>query len=65
MAYYIAVEPTSQNPEGPGSSPRLGSRWSSLISIEHAELLSCTHSLALCCAFMASNHEREVRFLDS
>ena len=34
----IEVEPMSRNPEGRGSIPRLGSR-SSLISIEHAELL--------------------------
>ena len=33
------AEPMSRNPEGRGSIPRLGSRRSSLISIEHAELL--------------------------
>ena len=46
----LAVEPMSQNPEGPGSIPRLGSHRPSLISIEHAELLSSTLSLVLCCA---------------
>ena len=49
----LAVEPTSWNPEGWVSSPRLGSRRSSLISIEHAELLGSTPSLMLC---LASNH---------
>ena len=41
----LAVKPTSQNPEGPGSSPRLG-------SIEPAELLNSTPSLmhVLCLA---------------
>ena len=33
----LAVEPTSRNPENLGSIPRLGSRRSSLIGIEHAE----------------------------
>ena len=37
-------------PGGRGSIPRLGSRRSSLISIEHAELLRSTHSLVMCCA---------------
>jgi len=35
----LAVESTSRNPEGWGLIPILGSRSSSLISIEHAELL--------------------------
>ena len=35
----LEVEPMSRNPEGRVSIPRLGSRRSSLISIEHAELL--------------------------
>jgi len=41
-------------PGGPGfdSSSRLGSRRSSLISIEHAELLSSTLSSVLCCAVL-------------
>ena len=52
----LAVEPTSRNPEGRGSIPRLGSRRSSLISIEHAELLSCTSSLVGAVLCLASNH---------
>ena len=39
-----------------GSSPRLGSRRSSLISIQQAELLSRTPLLVLCCTCLASNH---------
>ena len=35
----LAVEPTSRNPEGWGSIPQIGSCRSSLISIEHSELL--------------------------
>ena len=35
----LEVEPMSRNPEGRGSIPRLCSLRSSLISIEHAELL--------------------------
>ena len=46
----LAVEPMSRNPEGRGSIPRLGSRRSSFISIELAELLSSSYSLMLCCA---------------
>ena len=46
----LEVEPMSRNPEGRGSIPRLGSRRSSLISIEHAELLRSTPSLVLCLA---------------
>ena len=34
--------------------PRLGSRRSSLISIEHAELLRSTPSLVLCCAWLVT-----------
>ena len=41
-------------PGGPGSIPRLGSRRSSLISIEHAELLRSTPSLVLCCAWLVT-----------
>ena len=52
----LAVEPTSQNPEGPGSSPRLGSRRSLFIGIEHAELLSSTPSLVLCGAWLVTRH---------
>ena len=52
----LAVELTSQNPEGLGSSPRLSSRRSSLIGIEHAELLSSTPSLVLCCAGLVTRH---------
>ena len=48
--YGLAIEPTSENPEGPGSSSRIGSRRSSLISIKHTELLSSTPLLVLCCA---------------
>ena len=48
----LAAEPTSRNPEGRGSIPRLDSRRSSLTSIEHAELLRSTNSLVLC----YSNH---------
>ena len=39
-----------------GSSPRLLSRRSSLISIEHAELLSSTPLLVLCCAWLVTSH---------
>ena len=48
----LAVEPTSQNPESPGSSPRLDNRRSPLIFIEHAELLRSTPSLVLCLAIV-------------
>ena len=48
----LAVEPMSRNPEGRGSIPRLGRRRSSLISIEHVELLRSTPSLVLCCAWL-------------
>ena len=42
----LAVESTYLNPEGPGSSPRLGIRRSCLVSIEHhAELLVVEYSL--------------------
>ena len=44
----------SRNPEGRGSIPRLDSRRSSLISIEHAELLRSTPSLVLCCAWLVT-----------
>ena len=44
----------SRNPEGRGSIPRLGSRRSSLISIEHAELLRSTPSLVLFCAWLVT-----------
>ena len=58
MAYReghsLALEPTSQNLEGRGSIPCLGSRRSSLISIEHAELLHSTPSLVLCCACLVT-----------
>ena len=37
-----------------GSIPRLGSRRSSLISIEHAELLRSTPSLVLCCVWLVT-----------
>ena len=50
----LEVEPMSWNPEGRGSIPRLGSRRSSLISIEHAELLRSTPSLVLCCAWLVT-----------
>ena len=50
----IEVEPMSRNPEGRGSIPRLGSRRSSLISIEHAELPRSTPSLVLCCAWLVT-----------
>ena len=52
--YGLEVEPMSRNPEGRGSIPRLGSRRSSLISIEHAELLRSTPSLVLCCAWLVT-----------
>ena len=46
----LVVEPMSPNLVGWGSIPRLGSRGSSFISIEHAELLRSTPSpsLVLC-----------------
>ena len=50
----LEVEPMSRNPEGRGSIPRLGSRRSSLISIEHAELLRSTPSLMLCCVWLVA-----------
>ena len=50
----LAVEPMSRNPEGRGSIPRLGSRRSSLISIEHAELRRSTPSFVLCCAWLVT-----------
>ena len=50
----LAVETTSGNPDGRGSSSCLGSRWSSLISIEHAELLRSTPSLLLFCASLVT-----------
>ena len=34
------IEATWLNPDGPGSSPRLGCHRPSFISIEHAELLT-------------------------
>ena len=48
----LAVEPMSQNLEGRGSIPRFGSRRSSLISIEHAELLRIVLP-RWCCAVRA------------
>ena len=48
----LEVELMSRNPEGRSSIPRLGSRRSSLISIEHAELLRSTPSLVLCCVWL-------------
>ena len=45
----------SRNPEGLGSIPRLGSRRSSLISIEHAELPNYIVGAVLCLA-ITSNH---------
>ena len=50
----LEVEPMSRNPKGRGLIPRLGSRRSSLISIEHTELLSSTTSLVLCCAWLVT-----------
>ena len=50
----LVVESTSGNPEGRGLIPCLGSRRSSLISIEHAELLRSTPSLVLCCAWLVT-----------
>ena len=44
----------SRNPEGRGSIHRLGSRRSSLISIEHAELLRSTPSLVQCCVWLVT-----------
>ena len=52
----ITVDQTSQNPEGPSSSPRLGSHGSSLISIEHAELMSIIRSIVGAVLCLASNH---------
>ena len=54
----LEVKPMSRNPEGRGSIPRLGSRRSSLISIEHAELLRSTPSLVLCCAWLVTMARR-------
>ena len=54
MGDGLEVEPMSRNPEGRGSIPRLGNRSSSLISIEHAELLRSTPSLVLCCAWLVT-----------
>ena len=51
----LEVESMSRNPEGRGSIPHLGSRRSSLISIEHAELLRSTPSLVQCCVWLR-NH---------
>ena len=50
----LEVESMSRNPEGRGSIPRLGSRRSSLISIEHAELLRSTPSLVQCCVWLVT-----------
>ena len=50
----LEVESMSRNPEGRGSIPRLGSRRSSLISIEHAELLRSTPSLVRCCVWLVT-----------
>ena len=48
------IELMSRDPEGRGSIPRLSSRRSLLISIEHAELLRSTPSLVLCCAWLVT-----------
>ena len=50
----LEVESKSRNPEGRGSIPHLGSRRSSLISIEHAELLRSTPSLVQCCVWLVT-----------
>ena len=50
----LAVERMSRDPEDRGSISRLGSRRSSLISIEHAELLRSIPSLVLCCAWLVT-----------
>ena len=50
----LAVESSSQNPEGRGSIPHLSSRRSLLISIEHAELLRSTPLLVLCCVWLVT-----------
>ena len=50
----LEVELMSRNLEGRGSIPRLGSRRSSLISIEHAELRRSTPSYVLCCAWLVT-----------
>ena len=50
----LVVESWPRNPEVRGSIPRLGSRRSSLISIEHAELLRSTPSLVLCYAWLVA-----------
>ena len=50
----LALEPTSRNPEGRGSSPHLGSRRSSLISIKYAELLHNTSSFMLFRAWLVT-----------
>ena len=44
----------SRNPEGRGTIPRLGCHRSSLISIEHAELLCSTPSLVPCCVWLVT-----------
>ena len=50
----LEVESRPRNPGGRGSIPRLGSRRSSLISIEHAELLRSTPSLVPCCVWLVT-----------
>ena len=50
----LEVEWRPRNPGGRGSIPRLGSRRSSLISIEHAELLRSTPSLVPCCVWLVT-----------
>ena len=50
----LAVELMSRNLEGLGSIPRLGSRRSLLISIEHAKLVHSTPSLVLWCAWLVT-----------
>ena len=44
----------ASEPGGPGFNSLLGSRRSSLISIEHAELLRSTPLLVLCCAWLVT-----------
>ena len=44
----------ASEPGGPGFDSSLGSRRSSLVSIEHAELLRSTPSLVLCCVWLVT-----------
>ena len=52
----LAVESRPRNPGNRGSIPRLGSRRSSLISIEHAELLRSTRSLLFFYTIFVPSH---------